>query len=45
MPFTLNEYANPEVKKALGRDYIDQVEPMPAAGEDALPEPEALGAE
>lgn len=40
-----HEYANPEVKKALGRDYIDQVEPMPAAGEDALPEPEALGAE
>jgi cytochrome c oxidase subunit 1 len=40
-----HEYANPEVKKALGRDYIDQVEPMPAASETALPEPEALGAE
>ncbi len=40
-----HEYANPAIKKALGRDYVDQVEAMPAADDDALPEPEALGAE
>jgi cytochrome c oxidase subunit 1 len=44
-----HEYADPEVKKKLGRDYLDQVEPgVGAAGEessDAMPEPEAIGAE
>ncbi|MFO0755471.1 MAG: cbb3-type cytochrome c oxidase subunit I [Byssovorax sp.] len=40
-----HEYANPEIKKALGRDFLDQVEPLPDAGEGALPEPDASAAE
>ena len=44
-----HEYANPEVKKRLGRDYIDQVEEMPDADDASkgspLGEPEAVGAE
>jgi cytochrome c oxidase subunit 1 len=39
-----HEFANPEVKKKLKRDYIDQVEELPA-DEAAEPEPQALGAE
>lgn len=44
-----HEFANPEVIKKLGRDYLDQVEPgLGTAGEEsseAMPEPEAIGAE
>jgi cytochrome c oxidase subunit 1 len=40
-----HEFANPEVKKRLGRDYIDQVEEMPDADEASKGEPEAMGAE
>jgi cytochrome c oxidase subunit 1 len=45
-----HEYANPEVRKLLGRDWLSQTEPMPDA-EDATrdkggaAEPEAVGAE
>jgi cytochrome c oxidase subunit 1 len=44
-----HEYADPAVKKKLGRDYLDQVEPgLGAVDEDSsagMPEPEAIGAE
>jgi cytochrome c oxidase subunit 1 len=44
-----HEFADPAVRKQFGRDYLDQVEPgLGAAGEvssDAMPEPEAIGAE
>jgi cytochrome c oxidase subunit 1 len=30
-----HEYANPVVKKLLGRDYLDQTEPMPEASQVA----------
>ena len=40
-----HEYANPDVKKRLGRDWLDQVEPLPEAESAAEPEPEAIGAE
>jgi cytochrome c oxidase subunit 1 len=43
-----HEFANPEVKRLLKRDWIDQVEPLAeadAAGEPAIGEPEAIGAE
>ncbi len=40
-----HEYADPEVKKKFGRDYLDQVEPGLGAvdekSSDAMPEPEA----
>ncbi len=39
-----HEFANPEVKKRLGRDYIDQVEAL-AAEEQVSEEPQAIGAE
>jgi cytochrome c oxidase subunit 1 len=34
-----HEYANPAIKKALGRDWIGQDEPEPTAGEEAPAEP------
>lgn len=44
-----HEFADPEVKKKLGRDYLDQVEPgLDAVSEssaDEMPEPQAIGAE
>jgi len=44
-----HEYADPAVMKKLGRDYLDQVEPGVSAADedssDAMPEPEAIGAE
>jgi cytochrome c oxidase subunit 1 len=44
-----HEYADPAVMKKLGRDYLDQVEPGVGAADegssDAMPEPEAIGAE
>ncbi|MEO5728509.1 MAG: cbb3-type cytochrome c oxidase subunit I [Byssovorax sp.] len=44
-----HEFADPEVKKKFGRDYLDQVEPgLNAVSEssvDEMPEPEAIGAE
>jgi cytochrome c oxidase subunit I len=40
-----HEYANPEVKKQLGRDWIDQVEELPSADHAARPELEAVSAE
>lgn len=44
-----HEYADPEVKKKFGRDYLDQVEPGLGAvdekSSDAMPEPEPIGAE
>jgi cytochrome c oxidase subunit I len=40
-----HEYANPEIKARLGRDWIDQVEPWPEAAAAVVAEPEALGAE
>jgi cytochrome c oxidase subunit 1 len=40
-----HEFANPVVKERLKRDYLDQVEELPEAGEAAPAEPQALGAE
>ena len=44
-----HEYADPEVKKKLGRDYLDQVEPgldaVSESSHEEMPEPEAIGAE
>ena len=44
-----HEYADPEVKKKFGRDYLDQVEPglgaVSESSSDEMPEPEAIGAE
>jgi cytochrome c oxidase subunit I len=44
-----HEYADPEVKKKFGRDYLDQVEPglgaVSESSPDEMPEPEAIGAE
>jgi cytochrome c oxidase subunit 1 len=44
-----HEFADPEVKKKLGRDYLDQVEPglnaVSESSSDEMPEPEAIGAE
>jgi cytochrome c oxidase subunit 1 len=44
-----HEFADPEVKKKLGRDYLDQVEPglnaVSESSSDEMPEPQAIGAE
>ncbi len=44
-----HEFADPEVKKKFGRDYLDQVEPglgaVSESSSDEMPEPEAIGAE
>ncbi len=44
-----HEFADPEVKKKFGRDYLDQVEPglnaVSESSADEMPQPEAIGAE
>jgi cytochrome c oxidase subunit 1 len=44
-----HEFADPEVKKKFGRDYLDQVEPgldaVSKSSHEEMPEPEAIGAE
>jgi len=40
-----HEIGNPEVKRRLGRDWIDQSEPLPEAATEMAPVPQAMGAE